>query len=172
MFIVQKFLLKLKSKHMEESKNLSSTHSPVEIPQLTPESVSYLLKAAKWGKFMAILGFIISGLLILGGITMSFVLNKVSGTDELVPIDMPFSPAVLSVIYIIIAAIYLIPVIFLNTFSNNAIKAANLSSTEKMTISLRNLKNLFVFIGISTVVLLVLYTLTLIIVGTAAIFSF
>jgi hypothetical protein len=157
---------------MEESKNLSSTHSPVEIPQLTTQSVSYLLKAAKWGKFMAILGFIVSGLLILGGIAMSFVLNKVSGTDELVPIDMPLSPAVLSIIYIIIAAIYLIPVIFLNTFSNNAIKAANFSSTEKMTISLRNLKNLFVFIGISTVLLLVLYTLTLIVVGTAAIFSF
>jgi hypothetical protein len=110
--------------------------------------------------------------LILGGIAMSFVLNKVSGTDELVPIDMPLSPAVLSIIYIIIATIYLIPVIFLNTFANNAIKAVNLSSTEKMTISLRNLKNLFMFIGISTVVLLVLYTLTLIVVGTAAIFSF
>jgi len=157
---------------MEELKDLSFTNSPVEIPQLTSKSVTYLLKAAKWGKFLAILGFIVSGLLILGGIAMSFVLNKVSGTDELVPIDMPFSPVVLSIIYISIAVIYLIPVIFLNTFSNNAIKAVNLSSTEKMTTSLRNLKNLFVFIGISTVVILVIYTVTLIVVGTAAIFSF
>lgn len=157
---------------MEEIKNISSTETPVEIPQLTSESISYLLKAAKWGKFLAILGFIVSGLLILGGIMMSFVLSKVSGSDELVPVNMPFSPVFLSIIYISIAVIYLIPVIFLNTFSNNAIKAANLSSTEKMTTSLRNLKNLFVFIGISTIVLLAIYTLILIVLGAVALFSF
>ncbi len=157
---------------MEESKNLSSIGTQIEIPQLTSESISYLLKAAKWGKFLAILGFIVSGLLILGGIAMSFVLNKVAGPDELIPINTPFPPAIFSIIYIVVAIIYLIPVIFLNTFSNNAIKAVNLSSTEKMTTSLRNLKNLFVFIGVSTVVLLTIYTLTLIILGTAAIFTF
>lgn len=156
---------------MEENQNKISTDTPTEIPQLTSESITYLLKAAKWGKFLAILGFIVSGLMIAGGILMSFILNKVSGTDELVPLNLPFSTVILSFIYIIVAVIFLIPVIFLNTFSNNAIKAVNLSSTEKMTTSLRNLKNLFVFIGISTIVLLTLYTLILIIVGSAAILS-
>jgi hypothetical protein len=157
---------------MEENKNISSTDTPTEIPQLTPESITYLLKAAKWGKFLAILGFIVAGLMIAGGFAMSFVLNKVSGADELVPLNLPFSTVFISIIYIIIAGIYLIPVIFLNTFSNNSIKAVNLSSTENMTKSIRNLKNLFVFIGISTVVLLGLYTLILIVAGTAAVFSF
>ena len=155
---------------MEEQKNISSLETPAEIPQLTSKSVIYLLKAAKWGKFLAILGFIVSGLLIAGGIMMSFVLNMVS--EEMVPLNMPFSPKILSLIYIIIAGIFLIPVIFLNSFSNNAIKAVNLSSTEKMTTSLKSLKNLFVFVGISTVVLLALYTIILIAVGTAAFFSF
>jgi hypothetical protein len=155
---------------MEELKNLSSTDTQNEIPQLTSESISYLQKAARWGKFLAILGFIVSGLLIVGGIMMSFVLNSL--TDELVPLNMPFSPKILSLIYIIFAGIYLIPVIFLNSFSNNVIRAVNLSSTEKMTVSFRNLKNLFVFVGISTVVILTFYTIILLIVGTAAIFSF
>ncbi len=155
---------------MEDLKDLSSTDSPVGLPQLTAESISYLLKAAKWGKFLAILGFIVCGLLIAGGIMMSFVLNIVS--DEMVPLNMPFPPVILSVIYILIAGIYLIPVIFLNSFSNNAIKAANLPSTENMTTSIKNLKNLFVFVGVSTVVILALYTIILIVVGTAAIFSF
>ena len=155
---------------MEEQKNISSLETPAEIPQLTSKSVIYLLKAAKWGKFLAILGFIVSGLLIAGGIIMSFVLNMVS--EEMFPLNMPFSPKILSLIYIIIAGIFLIPVIFLNSFSNNAIKAVNLSSTEKMTTSLKSLKNLFVFVGISTVVLLALYTIILIVVGTAAFFSF
>lgn len=155
---------------MEVHKEFSSTESTDQIPQLTSESVAYLLKAAKWGKFLAILGFIVCGLLILGGIVMSFVLDKLS--DEMIPLDMPFSPKILSFIYILIAVIYLIPVIFLNTFSNNTIKAVNLSSTENMTKSIKNLKNLFVFVGISTVILIGLYTIILIIAGTAAVFSF
>jgi len=155
---------------MEEHKDLSSINVPAQIPQLTSESIDYLLKAAKWGKFLSILGFIVCGLLIVGGITMTFVLNMVS--EDMIPLDMPFSPTVLSFFYIIFAAIYLIPVIFLNSFSNNAIKAVNLSSTENMTTSIKNLKNLFVFVGVSTVVLIGLYTLILIIAGTAAIFSF
>lgn len=155
---------------MEDLKDLSSAEYQAGLPQLTTESISYLLKAAKWGKFLAILGFIICGLLIVGGIMMSFVLNIVS--DEMVPLNMPFPPVILSVIYILIAGVYLIPVIFLNSFSNNAIKAANLPSTENMTTSIKNLKNLFVFVGVSTVVILALYTIILIVVGTAAIFSF
>ena len=157
---------------MEELKNLSSPDTKSEIPQLTAESISFLLTAAKWGKFLAILGFIVTGLLIAGGIVMSFVLNKVSSADELIPLNLPFSPAILSFLYILVVVIYVIPVFFLNKFSNNVLKAVNLSSTEKMTISLRNLKNLFVFIGASTVILLVIYTLSLVLLGTAAISSF
>jgi pilus assembly protein TadC len=155
---------------MEEQNNLASTDTPTGIPQLTSESMNYLLKAAKWGKFLAILGFIVSGLLILGGIAMTFVLNSL--TDELVPLNMPFSPKVLSFFYIIIAGIYLIPVLFLNAFSNKATKAAKLSSPEILSDSLKNLKNLFVFVGISTIILLAFYTIILIVVGTAALFSF
>lgn len=158
----------LKSNHMQDSTNSQLTDVPA-IPQLTSESVTYLLKTAKWGKFLAILGFIIAGLMIIAGILMSFVLNMVQ--DEMIPLNMPFSPKLLSVFYIVIAAIYLIPVIFLNSFSNNVIKAVKFSNTENMTTSLRNLKNLFVFIGISTIVVLVLYMIILIFIGTAAIFS-
>lgn len=155
---------------MEERKDLSPINTPAQIPQLTSESITYLLKAAKWGKFLSILGFIVCGLLIAGGIAMTFVLNMVS--EDMIPLDMPFPPTILAFIYIIFAAVYLIPVIFLNSFSNNAIKAVNLSSTENMTTSIKSLKNLFVFVGISTVVLIGLYTLILIVAGTAAIFSF
>lgn len=155
---------------MENIGNPSVPDAPGQIPQLTIESVSYLLKAAKWGKFLAILGFIVAGLMAIAGILMSFVLNSL--TDEMVPLNIPFSPVVLSFIYIILAGIYLIPVIFLNSFSNNAIKAVNLSKTEDLTSALKNLKNLFVFVGIATIVFLALYTIILIIVGTAAMVSF
>ncbi len=155
---------------MEDSIISSMAEKPISTPQLTPESADYLLKAAKWGKFLAILGFIITGLLIIAGVAMGFVMNSVQ--DEMNPVGMAFPPVLFSIIYVIIAGIYIIPVIFLNTFSNNAIKAVNDSNTESMTISLRNLKNLFVFVGISTIVMLALYTVVLISIGIAALFSF
>lgn len=155
---------------MENIGNTSVSDTSGQIPQLTAESISYLLQAAKWGKFLAILGFIVAGLMAIAGILMSFVLNSL--TDEMAPLDMPFSPVVLSFIYIILAGIYLIPVIFLNSFSNHAIKAVNSSDTEKLTSSLKNLKNLFVFVGITTIVFIALYTIILIIAGIAALVSF
>ena len=139
------------------------------MPLLTSESATYLLKAAKWGKFLAILGFIVAGLMLVAGIAMIFVFNTL--TDEMVPLNLPFPPAVFSVFYLLIAVIYVIPVTFLNRFCNNAIKALNNSSTDNLTISIRNLKNLFIFIGITTIVVLVIYTVVIIFAATAALTS-
>jgi hypothetical protein len=155
---------------MEDTKNSSLTTEKAKLPELTSESVAFLQKAAKWGKFLAILGFIMTSLLIVAGIMMSFVLNSVQ--NEMVPLNVPFSPKILSFFYVAIAAISMVPVIFLNSFSNNAVKAVKFSDTEKMTIALKNLKNLFVFLGISTIVMLALYIIILLIIGTAAIVSF
>lgn len=155
---------------MEETTTSPLQEGPSTFPQITSESTTYLLKAAKWGKFLSILGFIMSGLLFVAGIVMGLVINSLTG--DLAPMNMPLPPAVFSLIYILIAIIYVIPVIFLNKFSNHAIKAVQNSNTDNMTISLRNLKNLFVFVGIATIVLLAIYTIALITVGLAAIFSF
>ena len=155
---------------MEDTINSSLTTDTVKQLELTSESAAYLLKAAKWGKFLAILGFIMTSLLIIAGIMMSFVLNSVK--DEMIPLNMPFSPKVLSFFYVVVAAISMIPVIFLNSFSNNAVKAVKFSDTEKMTTSMKQLKNLFVFLGISTIVMLALYVIVLLVIGTAAIISF
>lgn len=155
---------------METEKNISLPENQKELPLITTEATVFLLKTAKWGKFLAILGFIVTGFLFLAGILMSFVLGMLP--DEMMPLDMPFSPTVFSVIYIAIAGIYVIPVIFLNNFCNNAIKAIENSSTDNLTASIRNLKNLFVFVGISTLGVLSFYTIILVIAGTAAIVGF
>jgi len=154
---------------MESSKDQSSSIIQKENLLLTEEAISYLLKAAKWGKFLAILGFIVTGLIFIGGVLMTFIIGMLP--DDMIPLNMPFSPTIISIIYVVIAAISAVPVFFLNSFCNNAIKAVNLSDSGHMTHAIRNLKRLFVFIGISTIVFLALYTLILIVVGSAAFMS-
>ena len=163
--------LTAKSIKMEETNNSAPSDNTTVIPQLTSESIAYLHKAAKWGKFISLLGFIMTSLMIVAGILMSFVLNSVH-INEMAPLNSPFSAKILSIFYVSVAAIFLIPVSFLHAFSNNAIKAVNQGNTDKMTTSLRNLKNLFVFLGISTLVILALYVIILLTIGTAAILNF
>jgi hypothetical protein len=154
---------------MNEHLTPSADPSAISFPELTPESAAYLLKAAKWGKFLAILGFIATAFLVIAGIAMGFIMNRVS--EEMMPQPIQFPPAVLSVFYIIFAGIYIVPVIYLNSFCNQAIRAIHRSDTPTLTMAFKNLKNLFVFLGILTIVVLVLYMLAIVVAGAAAVMA-
>lgn len=155
---------------METKNNKDNPTMKEASMMLTPETAAFLLKAAKWGKFLAILGFIVTGLMLTVGILMTFILSIMP--EDMVPLSMPSSTAVSSVLFIVMSGIYLVPVVFLNSFCNNAIKAVNQTDSEFLAVSIRNLKNLFVFTGILTIVLLAIYTLLLLIIGSAAIIGF
>ena len=154
---------------MEEYVTSSSEVTSSESPQLTPEAISYLLTAAKWGKFLAILGFISLGFLLLAGLFMGFIfslmeshMNSFNGTGMLLP------PVWLSIIYILISVISFIPVYFLNAFSNRVTRSARNNDTDSMTRAFRQLKNLFVFAGVYTIVMIVVYVIVIIVIASAA----
>lgn len=148
---------------MEES---TSTQNHANQPLLTSQGVDHLIKTAKWGKFLAILGFIIIGLLIIGGIAFGAIMGVVS--DELSDSGFPFPPFILSIIYIVIAVVYLFPVIYLNSFSNQTIKAASMNDTPLMESAFNNLRKLFTFTGILTIVVMAIYVIVLIGAGIMA----
>jgi hypothetical protein len=140
----------------------SEIMKPTATLQVTPESVSYLGTAAKWSKFLSIIGFIITGFLMLAGITLSVfyaTVGKGMGSSGLLSF---ISPGLLGSIYIVIAIFYLWPVIYLNNFSNFAARAVKSGETELLTKALRNLKRLFLFIGILTIAILVIYMIAII----------
>jgi len=137
-------------------------------PQFTEESLAILLKAAKWAKFLAILGFIMTGLLILAGIVMTLFVGLAQ--NEMMSSSFPVTSGIMAFFYLIFACIYIIPVVFLFNFSSKAIKAIQLHSTFYMTSSIKNLKNLFVFIGILTIILIFLYMVILLVAGITAAF--
>ncbi len=148
---------------MEES---TTTQIHANQPLLTSQGIDHLIKTAKWGKFLAILGFIIIGLLIIGGIAFGAIMGVVS--DELSDSGFPFPPFILSIIYIVIAVVYLFPVIYLNSFSNQTIKAASMNDTPLLESAFNNLRKLFTFTGILTIVVMALYVVILIGAGVMA----
>ena len=141
---------------MEDNFTLDSDINTLEV---TPESREYLLEAAKWGRFMAIVGFVFMGLfaimfLFLGGSLFTMGLP----TEEL-GAEAVLGGGIFTAYMIFIFAITLIPLYFLYSFSTKTIRAAKNSSTAELTDGLKNLKSLFKFYGIFTAIIVGLYAL-------------
>ncbi|MFC2176349.1 hypothetical protein ACFLR1_05210 [Bacteroidota bacterium] len=143
----------------EEELNLSS-----EIPSEQPTElvfnasiVSYLKEACRWGKLLSIVGFVITGLIILFGVGVWVFSNKLVSLDI-----VPFNFSWLSLIYVFMALIYLLPSLYLYRFCVKTKLAFNTMSQTEITSAFANLKSLFKFFGIFTVLFLAFYAVLIV----------
>lgn len=115
-----------------------------------------LLSAAKWAKFICIVGCIGVGFAVVFGIAM-----LAFGSIASMYTDMPLDGLV-GVIYLLVAAIYIYPLIKGFQFAN-ATKAACLSDDEnELARGISGLNDLLKFTGYLTIICLILYGFMLI----------
>jgi hypothetical protein len=119
--------------------------------QVDATAHAYLYETAKWGNFLAILGFILSGLLaiiaLFSGAILGNITSKYGGN--------PFMGAgVVMVIYLIIAGINFLIALYLYKFSNKMKTALISTEQEAFNESLLNLKKLYKTMGIIAIVYL------------------
>ena len=132
---------------------------PIENKLLNNTEInSYLMEASKWGQFLAIVGYVMMGLLVLVAIVMMFAMSVVSQVAQ-----SKFPLWMLGLVYILLAGIYYIPVTYLYKFSVQMQKAIQMQNEGLLTSGFQNLKSLFKFMGIFTIVMLALYGLALLI---------
>lgn len=123
---------------------------------LTKGSVSFLQETAKWAKFISIVGFIGIGFLVLIALFAGTFLSAMTSEME----GMPFGSGIfISVIYIIMAALYFFPILYLYRFSVKTQEALRLSNTQVLQEALENLKKHYKFYGILLIVALGFYAL-------------
>ena len=127
---------------------------------------SYLGETAKWGRFLAILGLVVCGLMVLGGLIM---VTTFSNTPAGQSYDAngnanPFFAAgpYLLIFYILFAVLYFFPCLYLLRFSNKMKLALVADDQEMLTESFRNLKALFRYVGILTLIILAFYALAIV----------
>lgn len=117
---------------------------------------TYLIETAKWGNFLAIIGYVLMGLLALLSLFMIF------GMSHLIP-NQTFPIWIMGVVYLAMAGVYWFPVTYLYRFSAQ-MKQAVLSRSESLyVLGFANLKSLFKFFGIFTIVILALYALAIVV---------
>ena len=132
--------------------------SPIKFNE---EIKNYLYEAAKWGKMLAIVGFIGIGFMAILGIFLgagySFMSWATAGLAR-----MPGGSIGLSIIYILMALLHLFPTLFLYQFSDNTKEAIDHNSELQMTEAFARLKSLFKFCGIYILVIAIFYVLVII----------
>ncbi|MCG8696478.1 MAG: hypothetical protein MI922_00375 [Bacteroidales bacterium] len=110
-----------------------------------------------WALFLAIMGFIFIGFMIIAGIGMT-IASVFAGAST----DMPFSFAWFGLIYFIFAGIHFIPVFFLYRFTSSLQSALQNDNNAELNLSFQNLKMLFKSSGILLIVGIALYFLMII----------
>lgn len=123
--------------------NIGSMSNDIEL-----RTRELLTTAGKWGRFLAILGFIFCGLILLGAI----IVMSISRGAEV---------ALIALLYIGICVLYFLPTLYLYRFSDAAIATGTNGSSEDLHETILNLKKLLKFVGIMTIVVIGIYLLIL-----------
>ena len=114
----------------------------------------YLLEAAKWGQFLAIMGYIFVGLMVIIAFVFMLASKHFPGFNTNGSLTIGFGA-----LYLLLAGLYMIPVTYLQRFSTQ-VKYGIINKDElNVAESFKNLKSLFKFSGISTIVLIGIYLL-------------
>jgi hypothetical protein len=134
--------------------------------QIDHQSNVYLNEAAKWGKFLAIMGFIFCGLILIvalfAGTFMASMMQGFGGAEAGLA-------GVVTVVYVVIALVYFFPCLYLYNFSTKVQAALRSNQQDALNVSFRNLKSCFKFLGILMIVMLSFWVLAIIIgIGASA----
>jgi hypothetical protein len=123
--------------------------------ELTDESISYLNETRKWTIFLAILGFIFLGLMVIMSFSFGTFFSALGGQG----INPPFPSFLFVVLYLAIGLIYFFPILYLYKFSSFTKQGLVEKNETLMTLAFKNLKSHYKYIGIFTIVFLCLYFL-------------
>ena len=118
---------------------------------------NFLYASAKWSRLISIIGFFIVCFLLFFAFYSSVILSYFSTIR-----NVEYIPALaVSIFYIVLAALYFIPSLYLFQFSIYSKAAIKNNSTVELTKSFSKLKSFFKFWGILMLVIIIFYAIVI-----------
>lgn len=127
--------------------------------KLNVSAKDFLKETAKWAYFLSIIGYIGIAFLVIIALFAGTLFAAMAKINPAVGMMGASFGIMITVIYLIIAAIYFFPVYYLNKFASNAKLALKNNDSETLATSFGYLKSHYKFIGIMTVIIFSLYLL-------------
>lgn len=121
----------------------------------------HLTEAAKWARFLAIIGFIMCGLIVIFSFFIGALFSGMSRYDRYGD-SQAFGSGfgmLMTIIYLAIGVLYFFPCLFLLRFANHMLTALNMNEQHTLNRSFQNLKIMFRYVGILTIIVISLYIL-------------
>jgi ATP/ADP translocase len=153
---------------MEQNQNSSLFGLSID-----PMTKNHLGDAARWAKFLAIIGFIVCGLIVIigifaGSILENFSSNRYEGFNSNAQVNTKGFGVMAAVLYILIALLYFFPCLFLFNFASKMKTALLSNDQDTLNSSFQNLKKTFRYVGVLTIIVLSFYLIAMVI-GLAAV---
>lgn len=124
---------------------------------LTTDIREFLRETAKWAHFLAIVGFVMVGFLVLialfFGTFMNMAMSEIPGGMNGFPMTF------FVVFYLILAGICVFPALYLLRFATNTKRALQVDDQIALSVAFENLKSHYKFAGICTIVFIGFYVL-------------
>nr|WP_067052996.1 DUF5362 family protein [Mucilaginibacter sp. L294] len=129
---------------------------------LTQQAQEFLQQAGKWAIFLGIVGFIFTGLIVIGALSVGTLITYLATVNPLVQIPAGMG-IILTVVSLLIALLFFFYSLYLYLFGSRIKKGMYLNSAEETTLAFSKLKSFFKLWGIITIVILLFYVLTIVI---------
>ena len=128
--------------------------------QVDNGNIPYLTEAAKWAKFLSILGFILCALMIIVALFAGTLLSaSFSQIDSSLSSMGSAGSVVITVWLLLIALLYFFPSLYLFNFASKMQVAIRNNDQVNLNNSFKNLKSCFKFWGILLIIILCIYAI-------------
>ncbi len=129
---------------------------------ITEASRGYLKEAAKWAKFIAIVTFVMLGIMVIVGVFFGSIMGSAMAGLEDTGMGAAGMGAGVGIMYVVIALLYFFPTFYLYRFGTKTKQALIDSDSEALAWGLEQLKSCFKFVGILMIIFLAFYAIMLV----------
>lgn len=131
--------------------------------QVSNSAFNFLSESARWGKFLALMGFIFCGLMAVIAFFLPSMIVNIPPYNTM-PAGLSSSMATgITLLYLLLGILLFFPCLYLYRFSVKMQSSLSTVNQEAFDESLKNLKSMFKFYGILTIVMLSTYALIFVI---------
>ncbi|MBB5639132.1 hypothetical protein HDF26_005380 [Pedobacter cryoconitis] len=148
--------------NFEEIKPELQEDAEVDALWITEDIRSYIYDAAKWTRFLSIVGFVLTAMFVMSAFSVGAMLSTLGTTMPGNPM-LKLGSTVWTVIYLLFALLQFYPSLLLYKFSKSATQAVLFADQPSLGEAMGKLKSFFKFWGILTIVIIALYILMIVV---------